>query len=93
MMATSVSMLLRACAAADVNAEASRVTGYTRKHLINSRFAYVSVSRASFDVRIYTNHAASLGKDLSHEVTKSAAMEVSQSVGQAATERSQGIRM
>jgi hypothetical protein len=49
--------------------------------LINSRFAYVSVSRASLDVSIYTNHAASLGKDLSHEVTKSAAMEISQSVG------------
>jgi conjugative relaxase-like TrwC/TraI family protein len=61
--------------------------------LINSRFAYVSVSRASFDARIYTNHAASLGKDLSHEVTKSAAMEVSQSVGQAAVEWSRGIRI
>ena len=61
--------------------------------LINSRFAYVSVSRASVDARIYTNHAASLGKDLSHDVGKSAAMEVSQSVGQAAAEWSQGIRL
>lgn len=61
--------------------------------LINSRFAYVSVSRASVDARIYTNHAASLGKDLSHEVTKSATIEISQSVGQALAERSQGIRL
>jgi conjugative relaxase-like TrwC/TraI family protein len=61
--------------------------------LINSRFAYVSVSRASLDARIYTNHAASLGKDLGHEVTKSAAMEVSQSLGQAAAGWSRGIRV
>jgi conjugative relaxase-like TrwC/TraI family protein len=59
--------------------------------LISSRFAYVSVSRASLDARIYTNDAASLGKDLSHEVSKSAAMEVSQSLGQAA-QWVQGIR-
>ena len=61
--------------------------------LINSRFAYVSVSRASLDARIYTNHAASLGKDLSHDVSKSAAVEISQSMGQAATECSRGIRL
>ncbi|HEY1759375.1 MAG TPA: MobF family relaxase [Bryobacteraceae bacterium] len=60
--------------------------------LISNRFAYVSVSRASLDARIYTNHAASLGKDLSHDVSKSTAMEVSQSVGQAA-EGSRGIRL
>jgi ATP-dependent exoDNAse (exonuclease V) alpha subunit len=61
--------------------------------LISSRFAYVSVSRASFDARIYTNHAASLGKDLGREVTKSAAIEVSQSVGKAPAEWSRGIRL
>ena len=61
--------------------------------LINSRFAYVSVSRASVDARIYTNHAASLGKDLSHDVSKSAAMEISQSVEQTAADRSQGIHV
>jgi hypothetical protein len=44
-----------------------------------SRFAYVSISRASVDAYIYINHAASLGKDLSHDVGKSAAMEVLQS--------------
>jgi len=61
--------------------------------LINSRFAYVSVSRASLDVRIYTNHASSLGKELGHEVGKSTAMEISQSVGHAAEDRSQGLRL
>ncbi len=61
--------------------------------LISARFAYVSVSRASVDARIYTNHAASLGKNLSHDVSKSAAIEISQSVGQSATEQSQGLRL
>ncbi len=51
--------------------------------LINSRFAYVSVSRASLDATVYTNNAASLGMNLSREVGKSAAMEISQGVGQA----------
>jgi len=61
--------------------------------LINSRFAYVSVSRASLDARIYTNDAVSLSKDLSHEVGKSAAMEVSQSVGHSPADWNQGFRL
>jgi hypothetical protein len=43
--------------------------------LINSRFAYVSVSRASHDAQIYTNDAASLAESLSHDVTKASAIE------------------
>jgi hypothetical protein len=42
--------------------------------LINSRFAYVSVSRASHDAQIYTNHAASLTAKLSHDVSKASAV-------------------
>ena len=42
--------------------------------LISSRFAYVSVSRASHDAQIYTNDAASLTGKLSHAVSKSAAV-------------------
>jgi len=42
--------------------------------LISSRFAYVSVSRASHDAQIYTNDAASLAGKLSQEVSKSAAV-------------------
>jgi ATP-dependent exoDNAse (exonuclease V) alpha subunit len=61
--------------------------------LVSSRFAYVSVSRASLNARIYTDHAASLGKDLSHDVSKSAAIDLSQSLRQGAAEWGQGIRL
>jgi conjugative relaxase-like TrwC/TraI family protein len=44
--------------------------------LINSRFAYVSVSRASEDAQIFTNDAASLTSRLTHDPTKSSAVEV-----------------
>jgi ATP-dependent exoDNAse (exonuclease V) alpha subunit len=42
--------------------------------LINSRFAYVSVSRASHDAQIFTNHAVTLAESLSHDVTKASAI-------------------
>jgi conjugative relaxase-like TrwC/TraI family protein len=42
--------------------------------LISSRFAYVSVSRASHDAQIFTNHAATLAESLSHDVTKTSAI-------------------
>jgi ATP-dependent exoDNAse (exonuclease V) alpha subunit len=42
--------------------------------LINTRFAYVSVSRASEDVRIYTNDVAVLSERLSADVTKTSAV-------------------
>jgi ATP-dependent exoDNAse (exonuclease V) alpha subunit len=44
--------------------------------LINSRFAYVSVSRASLDAQIYTNDAASLAESLSRDVSKASAVKV-----------------
>jgi ATP-dependent exoDNAse (exonuclease V) alpha subunit len=44
--------------------------------LINTRFAYVSVSRASQDAQIYTNDAANLGQRLSTDVTKNTAVDV-----------------
>ena len=43
--------------------------------LISTRFAYVSVSRASLDAQIYTNNAALLVPSLSHEATKTSAMD------------------
>lgn len=43
--------------------------------LINSRFAYVSVSRASLDAQIFTNDADGLSKVLSREVTKASAIQ------------------
>jgi conjugative relaxase-like TrwC/TraI family protein len=42
--------------------------------LISSRFAYVSVSRASHDAQIFTNHAATLAESLSHDVAKASAI-------------------
>jgi hypothetical protein len=42
----------------------------------NTRFAYVSISRASQDARIYTNDAGHLGERLSTDVTKTSAIDL-----------------
>jgi hypothetical protein len=44
--------------------------------LINQRFAYVAVSRGSYDARIFTDSAALLIGKLSHDVVKSSALQV-----------------
>lgn len=44
--------------------------------LINTRFAYVSVSRASQDAHIFTNDAATLTESLSRDVTKASALDL-----------------
>jgi ATP-dependent exoDNAse (exonuclease V) alpha subunit len=46
-----------------------------RGELLNSRMAYVSVSRAQYDVQVNTNDAATLGQELSRDVSKSVALE------------------
>jgi hypothetical protein len=46
--------------------------------LLNTRFAYVSISRASQDAHIYTNDAATLGARLSTDVTKTSAVDFQQ---------------
>jgi conjugative relaxase-like TrwC/TraI family protein len=68
------------------------VHGDTSVHpdLLNSRFAYVSISRASLDAKIYTNDAADLGQRLSGEVSKSSAVEFSHSTTNAMTDLSLG---
>ncbi len=43
--------------------------------LISRRFAYVSVSRASHDVQIFTNDATTLAASLSHDVSKASAID------------------
>ena len=60
-----------------VTADRVLVNMDTRAHpeLINTRFAYVSVSRASQDVRLYTNDAESLGQRLSHDASKTSAID------------------
>jgi len=46
--------------------------------LINPRFAYVSVSRAAQDARIFTNDAPSLTASLSQAATKTSAIEMAE---------------
>ncbi len=49
--------------------------GETARNLVNTRLAYVAISRASDDARIYTNDAATIGQRLAVEITKTAAIE------------------
>jgi len=44
--------------------------------LVNSRMAYVSVSRAQFDVQMYTNDAKALRYDLSRDVSHPTAIQL-----------------
>jgi conjugative relaxase-like TrwC/TraI family protein len=46
--------------------------------LINDRLAYVAISRASDDARIYTNNAETLGQRLSTDISKTSALELSE---------------
>ncbi len=75
-----------------LTAERVLVHGDTSVHpdLLNSRFAYVSVSRASLDATIYTNDATELGQRLSGEVSKSSAVEFSHSAANAMADLSLG---
>jgi conjugative relaxase-like TrwC/TraI family protein len=49
--------------------------------LINDRFAYVSVSRASQDAQIFTNDAATLAESLSRDVSKASAIDFAKAQG------------
>ena len=75
-----------------LTAERVLVHGDTSVHpdLLNSRFAYVSISRASLDAKIYTNDTAELGQRLSGEVSKSSAVEFSHSTANAMADLSLG---
>jgi hypothetical protein len=46
--------------------------------LLNSRFAYVSLSRASHEVTLFTDDLAKLGPQLGADVSKTSALEVNQ---------------
>jgi conjugative relaxase-like TrwC/TraI family protein len=56
-------------------------TEQAREELINSRLAYVSVSRGRFDAQIYTNNAGKLAEELSRDVSKQSALESEQEIG------------
>ncbi len=44
--------------------------------LINTRLAYVAISRASDDARVYTNNAETLGQRLATDISKTAAVDL-----------------
>jgi hypothetical protein len=46
--------------------------------LLNARFAYVSVSRASHDVMLFTDDVSKLGPQLGADVSKTSALEINQ---------------
>jgi ATP-dependent exoDNAse (exonuclease V) alpha subunit len=48
---------------------------HAHKGLINSRMAYVAVSRARFDAQIFTNDAESLSRELGKDVSHSTALQ------------------
>lgn len=54
------------------------------RSLINDRLAYVAISRASHDARIYTNNAETLGQRLATDVTKTAALDFTAKMEQTA---------
>jgi len=62
--------------------------------LVNDRFAYVSVSRAQYDVHIYTNDGSELSRSLSRENSQRTATEVEQqaSVPNTETVATRGVR-
>ncbi len=61
-----------------------QVESYLSPELVNSRLAYVGVSRAAEDVQLYTDNAGGLVKSLSREVSKTSALAEQQ-------EQAQGI--
>jgi hypothetical protein len=56
-------------------------TEQAHEQLINSRLAYVSVSRGRYDAQIYTNDADRLGEGLSRDVSKESAIETGYEAG------------
>jgi conjugative relaxase-like TrwC/TraI family protein len=52
-------------------------TEHTHPNLINTRMAYVSVSRGRYDAQIYTNDKTNLAQELARDVSHRSAMEYS----------------
>ncbi len=67
---------------------------HAHKGLINSRMAYVAVSRARFDAQIFTNDAESLGRELGKDVSHSTALqpgELDQAIESSHTEQAHEV--
>ena len=60
--------------------------------LLNSRMAYVSVSRAQFDVQMYTNDAKTLGAELSRDVSHPSALQ-NATMQQATPQQDMGMKI
>ncbi len=56
-------------------------TEQAHDQLVNSRLAYVSVSRGRYDAQIYTNDGEKLGEELSRDVSKQSALETGHEMG------------
>jgi len=65
-------------------------TEQARAELINSRLAYVAVSRGRFDAQIYTNDAGKLGQELRLNVSKQSALETGHEMGGRDQDRASG---
>ena len=64
-------------------------TEQAHEQLIDSRLAYVSVSRGRYDAQVYTNDAEKLGEGLGRDVSKQSALETEHEIG--ARDQDQGI--
>jgi hypothetical protein len=66
----------------ELTAERVLINADTGVHLdlLNSRFGYVAVSRASHQETIFTNDASKMGHQLETQVTKTSAMEIAQTI-------------
>lgn len=60
--------------------------------LVNSRMAYVSVSRAQFDVQMYTNDAKALGYELSRDVSHPTAIQQEPAAAQKIEPQSESLQ-
>jgi len=52
--------------------------GVLHPDLLNSRFGYVAISRASHEATLFTDDMAKLGPQLGAEVSKTSALEINQ---------------
>jgi ATP-dependent exoDNAse (exonuclease V) alpha subunit len=64
-------------------------TRQAHEKLLNSRFAYVSISRARYEAKVYTDNAQAIGIELSREISKRAAIEQKPEQSRSQTQREQ----
>ena len=69
---------MRASSAQGLTAERVLINADVGVHpdLLNSRFGYVSISRASHEAMVFSNDTTKLGLQLGGEVSKTSALEV-----------------